>query len=80
MENLIKKIWRWLCTNKDYAHLTGGFVFGMALGFCASIAAALTAEIKDKQWGGKPSWRDVIVTLIGGMMGGIVHYAIFKHI
>lgn len=65
----IAKLWKWLCTHKDWAHFIGGFAFGFVFGFAASVAAAVTSEVKDVQWGGGITIMDAVITMAGGLLG-----------
>ncbi len=78
MKSLIKKIWQWLCTHKNWAHFIGGFGFGLAFGFDAAVAAAITSEVKDVQWGGAITVMDAVITMAGGAIGGVLHYFFVK--
>ena len=69
------KIMKWLKESHRWQHLLGGFVIGLlslgcwytaALAGCG-IASAL--EFKDKSWGGKWDWLDLIVTIAGVAIG-----------
>lgn len=42
--------------------------------FAAGLAIGM--EFKDKQWGGKFDWLDLIATLIGGIIGQILQILI----
>ena len=42
--------------------------------FVAGLAVGM--EFKDKQWGGKWDWLDLIATLIGGIIGQILQILI----
>lgn len=42
--------------------------------FVAGLAVGM--EFKDKQWGGKFDWLDLIATLIGGIIGQILQILI----
>lgn len=42
--------------------------------FAAGLAVGM--EFKDKQWGGKFDWLDLIATLIGGIIGQILQILI----
>ena len=48
--------------------------------FVAGLAAGM--EYKDKSWGGKWDWLDLIATLVGGVIGQVIQaiiiYFIFK--
>jgi hypothetical protein len=65
----------WLKESHRWQHLLGGFVIGIlslgswytALLSGAGIASAL--EFKDKSWGGKWDWLDLIVTIAGVLIG-----------
>jgi len=70
---MIKKIWDWLCSHKDWAHFLGGLGFGLFLGFPAALAAAVTSEAKDVQWGGAITVMDAVITCAGGLIGGAVN-------
>ena len=41
-----------------------------------AIGLAIGMEFKDKQWGGKFDWLDLIATLIGGIIGQILQILI----
>lgn len=70
MRKWISKIWRWLCGHKDLAHLIGGFGFGLVFNDpWAGVIAGITAEVKDKQWGGEPTMKDFLLTVAGGFAG-----------
>lgn len=44
-------------------------LLGLYCGLVASISAGCTAEIKDRQWGGKFSWVDLFADIIGAICG-----------
>lgn len=75
---MIRKIWAWMCSHKDWAHFIGGFGFGFLFGVFAAISAAITAEIKDVQWGGSATLMDAVLTIAGGIIGTIPHYIIIS--
>lgn len=42
--------------------------------FVAGLATGM--EFKDKAWGGKWDWLDLLATLLGGLVGQIIQIAI----
>lgn len=42
--------------------------------FVAGLAAGM--EFKDRDWGGKWDWLDIVVTLIGGAIGQLIQVLI----
>lgn len=47
----------------------GSAVFGIGFG----IGAGLAAEYKDKAWGGKWDWYDILADALGTIVGGLIH-------
>lgn len=80
MKRIISIVWQWLCSHQNWAHFIGGFGFGLLFGFFASVAAAVTSEVKDVQWGGSVTIMDAVITTAGGVIGGFIHYCIFKRL
>lgn len=79
----MKNIIQFFKDSNHYKHLIGGFILGLLSNsiYCAiltgsSVAAAL--EYKDKLWGGKFDWIDLIITLIGTGLGYLIHFYIFQ--
>lgn len=66
----------WITESNRDKHL----LYAIPSAFIGTIlfAAGLTVgmEFKDKQWGGKFDWLDLIATLIGGIIGQILQILI----
>lgn len=62
-------------------HVFYASIMSLALGWAAGIASIVSLEYKDVQRGGWTcwDWLDCAAGLIGCVIGGAVHFAIFKH-
>lgn len=62
----------WLTESNRNRHL----LYAIPAAFIGTIlfatGLAVGMEFKDKQWGGKWDWLDLIATLIGGVIGQIL--------
>lgn len=62
----------WLTESNRNRHL----LYAIPAAFIGTIlfatGLAVGMEFKDKQWGGKWDWLDLIATLIGGIIGQIL--------
>lgn len=64
----------WLKDSNHWKHIIACFILSLFLGATAGIAAGVTAEWKDKQWGGQFDWSDIIADIIGVIFGiGVRH-------
>lgn len=79
----MNKILRWLQASNRYKHLAGGVLIGLGADdwYCAlytglGVAAAL--ELKDKLWGGKWDWYDLLLTAAGAVAGHLIRWAIWR--
>lgn len=49
------------------------FLYAIPIGFTLTIlcviGVAFALEFKDKQWGGKWDWKDLVCTILGGLVG-----------
>lgn len=87
----MKKYFKWLLESNRPKHILVGFIIGVILGISAAFAAAASAEVKDWLWGGKRGgafgwikgngfdWLDLAATMIGGVVGGLLHYLVFGY-
>ena len=75
------KIPDWLLASNRPQHLLCVFAVSLLLGWSGSVGAIVALEYKDVQHGGWPcwDWLDCLAGAIGGMIGGAVHWLIFKH-
>lgn len=82
MSNTLHKLFGWLLVSNRLAHLLCVGVMSIALGWCAGIASIIALEYKDVQRGGWTcwDWLDCLAGLIGCVIGGGTHFAIFKHL
>lgn len=66
----------WLRESNRLKHLSYAIPCGI-LGTILFVAGlALGMEFKDKQWGGKWDWLDIVATLIGGIIGQLIQILI----
>ena len=92
MKEFFKKVFGWLGQSNRMKHLSACFVIAAACGVDAGIIAGLSVEYKDWAYQGQPKgknifqegagwdWLDVAASTIGAILGGIVHYLIFKRV
>lgn len=68
---------KWMFESNRMKH----FIYAVPCGlfftilFVAGLAAGM--EFKDKAWGGKWDWLDLVSTLMGGIVGQILQVIIF---
>ena len=81
MMNKWYKRFGWLLVSNRPAHLLCVGVMSLLLGLAAGIASIVSLEYKDVQRGGWAcwDWLDCLAGLIGCVIGGATHFAIFKH-
>lgn len=77
----IGKAFGWLLVSNRPAHLLCVCVMALLLGWSAGVAAIVALEYKDVQRGGWScwDWLDCVAGLIGCVIGGGLHFAIFRH-
>lgn len=82
MRERINKAFGWLLTSNRLAHLLCVGVMSISLGWCAGIASIISLEYKDVQHGDWEcwDWLDCLAGLIGCVIGGAIHYYIFRHL
>lgn len=59
----------WIRESNRDKHLLYAIPIGFVFTILAVIGCAFGMEFKDKQWGGKFDWLDLVATLIGGAIG-----------
>ena len=74
---MIESMIKWLRTSDRARHLFYGWLISLLGSITAGVAAGITAEYKDKAWGGTFDWWDIAADLTGTIIGGICHYLIF---
>ena len=60
-----------LITNIIFANITS-----VVIGIYCSFCCAASLELKDKQYGNKIDWIDLVLTVVGGIFGTLI-YLIF---
>lgn len=63
---------KWLRESNRPKHLVYALPCGLLGGPLFVLGLALGMEYKDKAWGGKFDWLDILATLIGGIPGSIL--------
>ena len=68
---------KWMFESNRMKHFIYAVPCGLFLTilFVAGLAAGM--EFKDKAWGGKWDWLDLVSTLMGGIVGQILQVIIF---
>lgn len=66
----------WLRESNRDKHLLYAIPIGLVLTILAVIGVAFGLEFKDKQYGNKFDWLDVVATLIGGVIGQLIQIII----
>jgi hypothetical protein len=79
----MKKVIEWLSASNRWRFCVGGCLIGFGSDdwYCAlyagtGVAAAL--ELKDKLWGGKWDWYDLLLTATGAVVGHLIRWAIWN--
>lgn len=60
---------KWLKESNRTKHLLYAIPIGFICTILAVLGCAFGMEFKDKQWGGKFDWLDIVATMIGGAIG-----------
>lgn len=66
----------WFIKSNRNKHFWYGMILGFFLTLIAPITAGFVMEYKDKQWGGKFDWIDVLFTVTGGFIGQVLQIII----
>lgn len=87
----LSKTFGWLLESNRQWHMLIGLFLGVFCGIVATFTAACACEFKDWQYAGSKGgilgffkkgtsfdWLDIAATMIGGIVGEIGHYLIFK--
>lgn len=62
----------WLKESNREKHLLYAIPIGFVFTILAVLGCALGIEFKDKQYGNKFDWLDVVATMIGGAIGQVL--------
>ena len=66
----------WLKESNRMQHLLYAIPIGLVFTILAVIGCAFGMEFKDKQYGNKFDWLDIVATLIGGIIGQVIQIII----
>lgn len=66
----------WLTESNRTKHFLYAIPLGLFLTIFAVIGAAIGMEFKDKSYGNKFDWLDILATLLGGVIGQILQLLI----
>lgn len=70
----------WFTKSNRNTHFFVGIITGMLFTIISPISIAFALEAKDKQWGGKFDWIDIIFTIAGGVIGQTLQITLFLKI
>lgn len=70
----------WFTKSNRNKHFYVGIITGALFTIISPISIAFALEVKDKQWGGKFDWIDIIFTIAGGIIGQILQIILFLKI
>lgn len=68
---------KWMFRSNRLKHFLYAIPCAMILTFLFVIGLAVGMEFKDRAWGGKWDWLDLISTLLGGLIGQALQIIIF---
>lgn len=70
------KVFNWLKQSNRPKHLLYAIPIGFIFTILAVLGCAFGMEFKDKQYGGKFDWLDIVATMIGGTIGQLLQIII----
>lgn len=70
----MRKLINWICASNHWRHILICFVLTVFLGAVAGLSAGVAAEWKDKQWGGRFDWWDIVADMVGITLGSSMRY------
>ena len=66
------KVFNWLKQSNRPKHLLYAIPIGFIFTILAVLGCAFGMEFKDKQYGNKFDWLDIVATMIGGTIGQLL--------
>lgn len=70
----------WLKESNRIKHLIYAIPVGILGTILAVVGVAVGLEFKDKQYGGKFDYLDILATIIGGSIGQIIQIFLLKYL
>lgn len=64
----------WLKDSNHWKHLAVCFTLSLFFGAAAGMSAGVAAEWKDRQWGGRFDWSDIMADVVGVALAVGVRY------
>lgn len=68
----------WFLESNRWRHFLYAIPIGAIFTILCVLGVASGMEFKDKQWGGKWDWLDWTVTILGGIVGQIIPFIIYR--
>ena len=66
----------WLNDSNRMKHFLYAIPCGVLFSILFVCGLAAGMEFKDKQWGGKWDWLDILATLLGGLIGQAIQIGV----
>lgn len=66
----------WITESNRDKHLLYAIPIGFIFTILAVLGCAFGMEFKDKSWGGKFDWLDLVATMIGGVIGQLLQIVV----
>lgn len=66
----------WLNDSNRMKHFLYAIPCGLLLTILFVLGLASGMEFKDKQWGGKWDWLDLLATVLGGLIGQAIQIGV----
>jgi hypothetical protein len=66
----------WLNESNRMKHFLYAIPCGLLLTILFVLGLASGMEFKDKQWGGKWDWLDLLATVLGGLIGQAIQIGV----
>lgn len=67
---------KWLRESNRPRHILYGFLGALIGTLLFAVGLAIGKEYGDKAWSGKFDWLDILATLLGGIIGQVIHSSI----
>lgn len=74
--NINNKNMSWITDSNRLKHFFYAIPIGLVFTILCVLGCAAGMEFKDKQYGGKFDWLDILATMLGGLIGQIIQILI----